>query len=279
MTLRELKAELQGILKEKENPQLEARVIIKHLFSLSDVSYILRENEPISADDEKRAIETALERKNGKPSAYILGHREFFGLDYTVDENVLIPRPETELLVEYAINEIKDKGYRSLLDLCTGSGAIGIAIEKNTGIDVVYADISSKALAIAKENHRRLIGDDGSFILSDLFENIEGRFDIIVTNPPYISPSWYEGLEVEVKREPRLALIDKDEDGLGIIRRIISKAPEHLNHDGTIAIESDYRQVSTIKELLSKENFTSVSVIRDLSGKERHTVGKDLRTY
>ena len=91
MTLRELKAELQRILKEKENPQLEARVIIKHLFSLSDVSYILRENEPINADDEKRAIETALERKNGKPSAYILGHREFFGLDYIVLRHDRVP--------------------------------------------------------------------------------------------------------------------------------------------------------------------------------------------
>ena len=205
-------------------------------------------------------------RKRGEPLAYIFKSANFYGYDFYVNKNVLIPRPETEELVELALKSISPNS--TILDIGTGSGAIAIAISKEIGAKVTAVDISLKALEVAKENAK--INDANVELLSsDLFENLKGRkFDIIISNPPYISQSEYEELMPEVKiYEPKLALVC-EEDGLEIYRKIIEKAPEFLNQNGKIFFEIGYLQAEKVCDML-KDKFKDIKVKKDLQGLDR----------
>lgn len=215
------------------------------------------------------------------PVQYVLGHSEFCGIDMLVDERVLIPRPETELLVEAAAEMLK--GVRpkpgqtelgsdpSLLDLCTGSGAIAIALTKRLfNCKMVASDISADALDVARLNaHRNGLSDNIEFVKSDLFKDIKGRFDLIVSNPPYIAQFEFAGLQKEVLREPRIAL-DGGPDGLDFYRRIIQDAPGYLKKGGRILFEIGFGQAREVRNIInSAGGFEIIEIKKDFNGIER----------
>ena len=214
----------------------------------------------------EKALDYANERASGKPLWYIVGDTEFYGYTIKVDNRVLIPRPETEELCEYAISQLSE-GDR-VLDLCTGSGAIAIALAKKTKAEVYASDISLEALALATEN-ATLNQANVTFIESDLFSQIEGQFNVIISNPPYIPTADIEELEVSVKDyEPRLAL-DGGADGLDYYRKIASLAKEYLVGGGYLFMEFGINQATDVKEILMQEGYSEIEVKKDLCGKER----------
>ena len=224
------------------------------------------------------------------PLQYITGEQEFMGMTFHVNSNVLIPRQDTECLVELAVEDIRNRKTQNrcesnntadqkneqkvkVLDLCTGSGCIGISVAKLCpDTEVTLADISEGALSVAKKNAQNL--DAGvTLIKGNLFENIEGRFDYILSNPPYIPSEVIEGLMPEVKEhEPRLAL-DGEADGLSFYREIINEAPDYLNPDGRIYFEIGAEQGEDLTHLMNERGFSEVKVHKDLAGLDRIVTG------
>ena len=221
----------------------------------------------LTATEYESAMKIADKMAGGKPLQYALGNTEFYGIRLAVNEAVLIPRPETELLAEKAINAIKEKGYTSCHDLCTGSGAIAIAIAKNTSATVSASDVSVSALEVAKAN----VLSSGAKVkcyTSDMFKAVDGSFDLIVSNPPYIPTKDVIELDKKVKDfEPTLAL-DGGADGLDFYREI-AKNLDHLNEGGTLLLEFGIGQGQQIKEIFSAY---SVEIFKDLEGIERMAV-------
>lgn len=197
------------------------------------------------------------------------------GLDFYVDKNVLIPQPDTEILVENVIQiakKIKKENIK-ILDLCTGSGAIGVSLGKNLQNAKIFAsDISIPALEIAKRNSKSN-NVQIEFIKSDLFASINDRFDIIVSNPPYIETSVIDGLSKEVKNEPYIAL-DGGKDGLDFYRKIINEAQNYLTENGYLALEIGYNQREAVEKMLITKNFKNVYSKKDLSSLDRVVVGQ-----
>ena len=275
MTLFELKRKLIEIGKNLEDPMLEARVLLSFL-GFSPLKQITDKNEEVSQKTADEATSMMEKRASGYPMAYITGVKEFWGMEFKVNDNVLIPRPDTETLVEVAVDlYIENNLQGKILDLCTGSGAVATAIAKELEKDVKLSDISPSAAETAKENYERLIGRTADIRVGDLFEKWEGcKFSLIVSNPPYLTDTWCNEVDEEVKKEPRLALYGFDEDGLGIIRRIIADSGKFLEKGGYIALECDYRQCSTLAKLLETEGYSGVNIKKDLSGKDRVVYGK-----
>ena len=275
MTLSELKKTLMDEGNGLETPALEARVLLSH-FGFSPLVQITERDRTVDDDISHKAIDAMKKRVSGYPMAYITGEKEFWGLTFRVNESVLIPRPDTETLVETALSLYRKEIKRGeILDLCTGSGAIATALSVELNKDVFFSDISKDALSVAKENYEGITGRKAEFRQSDLFEEWKGiKFSLIVTNPPYLTEKWCTEVEEEVKKEPYLALYGKDEDGLGIIRKIVEEAGCFLEKDGYIAFECDYRQCSSLKLLLETKGYSSVNIIKDLSGKDRVVYGK-----
>lgn len=275
MTLFELKRKLIEIGKNLEDPMLEARVLLSFL-GFSTLKQITDKNEEVSQKTADEATFMMEKRASGYPMAYITGVKEFWGMEFKVNDNVLIPRPDTETLVEVAVDlYIENNLQGKILDLCTGSGAVATAIAKELEKDVKLSDISPSAAETAKENYERLIGRTADIRVGDLFEKWEGcKFSLIVSNPPYLTDTWCNEVDEEVKKEPRLALYGFDEDGLGIIRRIIADSGKFLEKGGYIALECDYRQCSTLAKLLETEGYSGVNIKKDLAGKDRVVYGK-----
>lgn len=206
----------------------------------------------------------ASQRITGRPLWYIIGNTDFYGFEINVDERGLIPRPETEELVMHALREIKESD--SVLDLCTGSGAIALVVKAKSGANVTASDISENALSLAKENFEKH-GLEIEIIKSDMFENIEGKFDFIISNPPYIVREEIESLQTEVKDfEPKNAL-DGGVDGLDFYRIIANEAKKHLNDGGILFLELGIGQDQSVAELLEKEY--KVEVYEDINGIKR----------
>ena len=223
----------------------------------------LSEDCTLSAGKVEKIDKLLAERLTGKPLWYILGTCNFYGYDFKVDGRVLIPRPETEELVSEALKFVK-AGDR-VLDLCTGSGAIAVTVALKTGATVVASDVSDEALSLAKENAARL-GANVEFLQGDLFENVSGEFDAILSNPPYIPTADIAGLQTEVKDyEPTLAL-DGGEDGLAFYRRIAAEAGGYLKEGGILLLEVGEGEAGKAAEMLSGY---SVRIIKDLEGIER----------
>ena len=275
MTLFELKRKLIEIGKNLEDPMLEARVLLSFL-GFSPLKQITDKNEEVSQKTADEATSMMIKRAAGYPMAYITGVKEFWGMEFKVNDNVLIPRPDTETLVEVAVDlYIENNLQGKILDLCTGSGAVATSIAKELGKDVKLSDISPSAAETAKENYERLIGRTADIRVGDLFEKWEGcEFSLIVSNPPYLTDTWCNEVDEDVKKEPRLALYGFDEDGLGIIRRIIADSGKFLEKGGYIALECDYRQCSTLAKLLETEGYSGVNIKKDLAGKDRVVYGK-----
>lgn len=207
-------------------------------------------------------------RAEHEPMDSLLGSTEFMGIDIPFSTATLSPRQETEIMVDNIIKENKDRIGLKVLDLCSGSGCIGMAIAKYLGAEVTCVDLSKDAITVAKatagRNNIRV-----NFIESDLFENVQGSYDIIVTNPPYIPTSDCEELEREVKEYDPLLALDGGEDGLDLVRRISEDSINYLNDKGLIYIEYGIGQTDAIVKLFEK-NFDSIEIVKDYSGIDRY---------
>lgn len=213
-------------------------------------------------------------RKSGMPLQHIIGDTSFYGYTIKTDGRALIPRCETEYLVEAVKKEIVAKGYKKGIDMCTGSGAIAIALSKECkGLESILAvDFSEYALSLAKENVEFNETGNVTLVNSDLFDKVEGKFDFIVSNPPYIKSEEIETLSVEVRSfEPRMAL-DGGDSGLDFYKRIVKDSPEYLSDGGLLAFECGLGESESVKELM-EERFENISVIKDLEGIDRIVIG------
>ena len=276
MTYQELYRKACGILLEAgcREAQADARQLLFYVADLDLSYYALRMNEKVPEDISRRYLETIARRSAREPIQYITGEAPFFGYTFYVTPAVLIPRFDTEILVEEALRYVKPDSH--VLDLCTGSGCILLTIlaecRRKYGdaceVRGTASDISEDALSVAKCNDERL-RTEANFILSDLFNNICGTYDIITTNPPYIPTEIVAGLEPEVRdHEPNLAL-DGKEDGLFFYRKIANEAGAYLREGGRLIMEIGFDQGEAVMQLLDKAGYTDVKCIKDLSGLDR----------
>ena len=258
--------EMEAILDKVEDNQVVADWIMVDVLGLSRSELPLVKTIPEKAYE--KAIDLAKKVAEGRPLQYVLGKAAFYGRDFLVDSRVLIPRPETEQVVEAALPLIEE-GAR-VLDLCTGSGAIAVTVrlESKAG-EVVASDVSKDAVNAASVNAKRLSADV-QFVQSDLFDKIEGDFDVIVSNPPYVSKKDMEALSPVVKKEPYNALFG-GVDGLDFYRRIIPQAP--LKAGGKLVLEIGYDQGPAVKELMEQNGYQDVQVLPDLEGHDRIVLG------
>ena len=286
-----------------EDADIKLKILIEYVFKISKEKLILKYKDEINDKKVEEFRKLLKKLENGIPIQYIINNQEFMGLNFYVDENVLIPQPDTEILVEEVIkycnelrnNESEDKetnkDYKEniekepiinkedkninkktikILDLCTGSGIIGISIYKYLeNVEIYASDISQKALNIAEKN-TNLNNAKINFINSDMFENIHIKdFDIIVSNPPYIESKVIESLSKEVQNEPKLAL-DGGEDGLKFYRCILENAKDYLRKNGAIFLETGYDQKEKIEEILkSYKIYKETKCIKDFGGNNR----------
>lgn len=253
---------------------LETRMLLMHVLGLSRVQLITQSEQPLGADQAERLNQLILRRVNGEPMAYILGEREFYGLDFYVTPDVLIPRPDTELLVELAL-QYAPKQSR-LLDLGTGSGAIAIAVaQQRPDLTVLAIDVSPAALKIAEKNAaRHLAAGRVQLIQSDWYSAIaDQQFATILSNPPYIVKDDQHLSQGDLRFEPIDALTDHA-DGLSAYRQIITGAGKHLAEGGWLLMEHGYDQSSAVQELLSAEGFSEIQSWPDLAGILRVSGGK-----
>ncbi len=248
--------------------EAEAREALEVLCSVSMQDLLLAPGEEL---DEKQTLalqELACRRKAGEPLAYLLGSRAFYGMRFAVSQAVLIPRQETELLAERCIEIIQRKNLKTALDLCTGSGCIAICLAKHTAAAVSASDISRDALAVAQGNAEKL-GADVHFFASDLLEKAQGPYDLIVSNPPYISDAEYAAIDAGVReQEPALALRG-GADGLTFYRRIAQQVPKYLAEGGQLALEIGYEQGEAVCRLLAEQGFDRIELAKDYAGLDR----------
>ena len=250
-----------------ENSGGDAWYLMEYVWGIDRNYYFLHSDDIIEQKDEERYRDLLQKRGSHIPLQHLTGTCDFMGLTFQVNDQVLIPRQDTETLVESALSRLKE-GDRAL-DLCTGSGCIILSLEKLApGIRGLGADISAAALAVAKRN-RDSLGLESDFCISDLFEGIEGVFDMIVSNPPYIASGKIPGLMEEVRGfEPLLAL-DGGADGLDFYRRIIKDARDFLKPGGWLGLEIGYDQREAVEELLRRQGFIKTETLQDLAGLDR----------
>ena len=254
-----------------EDAKLDAWYLLEYSLPTDRVSFLMKGNAPVT-EKKKDEYEVLIEKRASHiPVQHLTGVQDFMGFTFKVNEHVLIPRQDTEVLVEEVLKVSKGK---KVLDMCTGSGCIVISLAKLGQLESATAvDISTEALKVAKENAASLEAEI-SFVESDLFEKVEGLYDIIVSNPPYIESEEVDKLAPEVKdHEPRLAL-DGTEDGLYFYRKIIEEADKYLTENGAIFFEIGYNQGEAVSELLRAKGYQDIKVIKDLPGLDRVVAGK-----
>ncbi len=274
MTYREANEKGREILYRAgvEEAKTDAWLLLSRVCKIDRTFYYTHAEERMDVEQVEQFVRVIQKRAERIPLQYITGEQEFMGLVFHVNSSVLIPRQDTETLVEEALKRITS-GMR-VLDLCTGSGCILISILKNAPeVEGFGYDISKQALIVAKEN-ARLNGVSAVFERSDLLEQVSGKFDMIVSNPPYIRTDEIVSLMPEVSQfEPLLAL-DGKEDGLYYYRKITQKAKEHLNSGGMLLFEIGYDQGDAVSEMLRTAGFEDVQVIKDLTRSNRVVYGK-----
>ena len=254
-----------------ENSRLDSEVLLAYVLNCRRLK-LYTDAEKILTEEEISRFENLIERRAKKiPVAYLTGTKEFFGFNFIVTPDVLIPRPDTEILTQCAIEFFQNGGGKNFLDIGTGSGAICISILKSCKNISAYAvDISEESLEVAKFNAEKFGVDDRvNFFCGNLFEPVEGKkFDAIISNPPYIPTAELENLQDEVKREPKHAL-DGGADGLHFYRKIIFDAPKFLSDGGLLAFEIGINQAAAVKKILEENNFHGIEILKDLAGIER----------
>ncbi|VVE05258.1 N5-glutamine S-adenosyl-L-methionine-dependent methyltransferase [Pandoraea cepalis] len=271
-------ATVASLLREPGLPPMESRILLSHVLGWSRTQLITRDREPLAP--ETLAVYRALHARRvaGEPIAYLTGTREFFGLTLTVSASVLIPRPETELLVELALARLEGRPAPRVLDLGTGSGAIALAIAHcRPDAHVTALDRSADALDVARENARQLgLAASVTFLASDWYAALPGNaapFDIIVSNPPYIVSGDAHLSQGDLRFEPVDALTDHA-DGLAALRTIVAGAPSRLLPNSWLLCEHGYHQAADVRALCRAAGLADVTSERDLAGIERTTGGR-----
>ena len=256
---------------EVPDADLDAWYLLEWCTGVSRSHYLAYPDETIFQDQEEQYRAALARRERRIPLQQITGEQEFMGLSFYVNEHVLIPRQDTEILVEETARFLKDG--MQFLDLCTGSGCILLSLlHLKPGAEGTGADLSPEALKVAEKNRERL-GAKAALIQSDLFDKIEGAFDVIVSNPPYIKRTEIETLMDEVRlHEPYMAL-DGHEDGLYFYRKIAEEAPKYLRAGGGLFLEIGCDQGACVAELLRQQGFADVKVVKDLAGLDRVVEG------
>lgn len=277
ITLQAVLNELKNDFKQKniDTFSLDAQLIVMKVMEISKIKLLTYPELEVSKAQYSAIKKLADERMTYKPMQYILGECEFMGLDFYVNEHTLIPRGDTEILVETAIATIKDSGFNSVLDIGTGSGAIAVSIAKYTDTDVTAVDISGDALDIAKKNsdrHRANV----KFVKSDLFDKVEGKFDIIVSNPPYIETEVIDSLEPQVKDFEPITALDGGKDGLIFYKKIVQNCHKYLNTGGYLMFEIGYNQAEAVSSIMENADFSEIEVKKDLAGLDRLVIGKKI---
>ncbi len=250
---------------------LDAWYLLAHVFGINRADFVILGNDIVSRDKALCYKDLIEKRAQHIPLQYIIGEQEFMGLEFEINEHVLIPRQDTELLVEEVLKVCKDK---SLLDMCTGSGCIVISLSKLGSLKAAVAsDISPKALQLAEKNAKKhTVKVD--FILSDLFDRIVGKYDVIVSNPPYIKSEELKSLMPEVKNYEPTQALDGGLDGLIFYKRIISDIDRFLNPGGYVFFEVGYDQGVAVSKLLSGAGFIDINIKKDFSDLDRVVYAK-----
>ena len=252
---------------------IDAKVLLKFILKKDNTYIIANANKEMSRDEENKLQESIQKIKDGFPLQYITHNQEFMGINFEINQNVLIPQPDTEILVENTIglvlgnksleNKEDSKKTMQILDLCTGSGAIAVSLKKYLpDVKIFASDISEKALEVAKKNAKNN-NVEIEFIKSDMFENIHEKFDIIVSNPPYIKSEEIEKLSKEVQNEPKVAL-DGGKDGLKFYKIISREIKNYLKENGTLLMEIGYDEANEVMKL-----FENSTCIKDYANNDR----------
>jgi len=296
LTIKEVLSWAEGYLNGYgvADPKAETEYLLSHLLNCKRSGLYLKHDKSLAIDEFQRFMDWLNRRIAMEPSQYIIGEQEFWGLAFKVTRDVLIPRPETEILVEEAIKTVSSKSEVvsgnnniqltthdsrfTILDLCTGSGCIAVSLAKEIPDCHIYAvDVSEKALYVARENAERHggVADRINFLQGDLFGPLKclklvKRVDLIVSNPPYIAKTMMKDLQPEIRDyEPEIAVY-AGEDGLDFYRRIISEAPKYLAKDGCILLEMGYGQAEEIKKLIEQHKaFEHIDIKKDFAGIDR----------
>ncbi len=267
-----------------ETPKLDAEVILSNLLQVDRVKLHIYPEREISREICKKFWQAVEKRKKAMPIQYIIGKKEFMGLEFCLEEGVLIPRNDTEILVE-KILDLYEKHFAGqkvrILDMGVGSGAIAVSLAKYISFAQVYGvDISAKAMELARKNSTRHgVAERTKFLQGDLFAglkglDLEGSFDFIVSNPPYIARDIIKGLDRQVADYEPIIALDGGRDGLDFYRRIIKEAPLYLGDGGWIGLEIGYDQGDQVKKLLQGANFVGIDLIKDLAGLDRVLIGR-----
>ncbi|MBA3696858.1 MAG: peptide chain release factor N(5)-glutamine methyltransferase [Methylotenera sp.] len=280
-TVREVLLQAQQLLTdalaiEPYEARLEAQLLLQTALNLDRAWLISHENDALGANIHAVFQASILRRSHGEPIAYILGRREFFGLDLMVTPATLIPRPDTETLVEAALAKLSEDKHLSILDLGTGSGAIALAIAKNCPqANVTAVDASSAALDVAKNNAYQLNIPNVQFQASNWFDALtHQRFDVIVSNPPYIEQDDKHLKQGDLRFEPITALASGT-DGLNDIRQIVADCLIYLKPQGWLMLEHGYQQAPAVADLMANIGLVDIATFQDLSGNDRVTIGKN----
>ena len=274
MTIKELLNQAVIMLKNEniEAPKNKARMLLQATLKKSREYLMIYDNKEVENIDRDRYIKNVKRLILGEPLQYITGIQEFMKLNFLVTKDVLIPRPDTEILVEEVIRKAENIPNPVILDLCTGSGAIAVSLAKYIkNVHICAVDISSKALEIAKKNAElNGVKNNIEFIESNLFDKIkERKFDIIVSNPPYIETETIKTLSKDVQSEPKIAL-DGGKDGLDFYRKIADSGSKYLNRQGYICLEIGYNQRIAVRQILeNKKRYVNINCIKDLCGNDR----------
>lgn len=260
---------------EPNEAKVEVRLLIEHFAGYSLVDILM--GKKITEDKLKIVEEKAkLRAKTHEPIQYIIGLADFMGEKFLVNKDVLIPRDETELLVRKAIEIIKENNFKMVLDMCTGSGCIACMIAKLTNSQAMGVDISTEAIHTAFKNMEKFgLYNRAIFRKSDIYSKIreDEKFDLIVSNPPYIPPKEKETIQEEVSYEPDLALYTTDEKGLAFYEKIIKDAPKFLNKGGYLMFELGIGQSTSVAQLMKKAGFENIKVLKDLANIDRVIFG------
>lgn len=248
---------------------MQARILLSSILVCRKEELLLIGEKEIEKEKEELFLAGIEKISRGYPMQYLTNSKEFMGMNFFVNENVLVPRSDTEILVEKVINIAKEFNKKEILELCTGSGAISVSLKKYLEkANITATDISIEALNVAKKNAKQLLEkDEIKFIQSDMFEKIQEKYDIIVSNPPYIKTEVIK--EYNLKYEPRLAL-DGGQDGLEFYKIIIEEGYKYLKENGIIALEIGYDQREEVEKIAIQSGFfKNIVCIKDLNGNDR----------
>lgn len=269
--IKDIFIEYKKILKENnfDTYSLDVEVLLMNVTGFSKTQLYLNTDYTLKTEEYEKFKKFFNRRLKNEPIAYIIEKCEFMGMDFLLNNHTLIPRPDTEILVEKAIEIINKNNFNNALDIGTGSGSIAISLAKYCNINVTALDINNEAIEMAKKNASMNKVKNIEFIQSDIFEKINNKYDIIVSNPPYIKTEDIKTLEKNVKDyEPILAL-DGGKSGLIFYEKITNNAIKYLNKNGYLMFEIGYDQAKEVKNIMENNNFYNITVLKDLSGLDR----------